>query len=354
MNAQQFTLLRSFFGLTPPVALSFPSHCSINLINSFFVNDILLNPHFQQYPPSIQYQQRFWKWAIENLEELARKQESEACQICGKGVPLQGPPAYSFVTHFWCMPEQSSELLTSPNEDAVDVSHQHTATLLESRTMIESGTTGLRTWLASFVLAQHLILNPDLVASKRVLELGSGIGFLGIIIASLQQLQETSTSPSPSLWLTDVNDEVLARCRDNMNLSCNLSSRHQNIGYMKLDWSESLEENSPISSFINDKINPEVILGADIVFDPSLIPGLVRTIKISLQPSNCSATFKTMIIALTLRNEETMRSFLSHVRAESMRSEELLIVFETTPFFETVERDISCENVKLFRIITAT
>lgn len=82
-------------------------------------------------------------------------------QICGKGVPLQGgPPAQSYVTHFWYMPEHTSELFASSKADTVDTVHQHTATLLESRTVIESGTTGLRTWLASFVLAQYLILHP--------------------------------------------------------------------------------------------------------------------------------------------------------------------------------------------------
>lgn len=45
-----------------------------------------------------------------------------------------------------------------------------------------------------------------------------------------------------------------------------LSSSHSNIGYLKLDWSESLEEdNSTITSLIHEKINPQVILGADVV-----------------------------------------------------------------------------------------
>lgn len=80
MNTQLFALLRAFFGLTPPNDLIFPSECKFQSINKFLVYGILLNPHFRQYPPSIQYQKRFWKWIIENLEELARKQENEeAC-----------------------------------------------------------------------------------------------------------------------------------------------------------------------------------------------------------------------------------------------------------------------------------
>lgn len=86
------------------------------------------------------------------------------------------------------------------------------------------------------MLSQHLISHPgnvvllvrtqadltpwtDLVRNKRVLELGSGAGFLGIIIASLQQ-SCVSNQSSSSLWLTDVNEEVLARCRHNLQMSC--------------------------------------------------------------------------------------------------------------------------------------
>jgi protein-lysine N-methyltransferase EEF2KMT len=133
--------------------------------------------------------------------------------------------------------------------DYVDLESFHTATVLESRTTIESGTTGFRTWFASYVLSQYLIMHPGIckfnnrrkcqnadtmisfsesITSKRVLELGSGVGFLGIIVATLQQLELSSktanarlTISSPgSLWLTDLNDEVLSRCRDNLNLPC--------------------------------------------------------------------------------------------------------------------------------------
>lgn len=57
-----------------------------------------------------------------------------------------------------------------------------------------------------------------LVHRKRILELGSGIGFLGSVMASLQLL-ERPLDPG-TLWLSDINDSVLARCRDNTRLPC--------------------------------------------------------------------------------------------------------------------------------------
>jgi hypothetical protein len=47
--------------------------------------------------------------------------------------------------------------------DYVDLEDYHTATVLESRTMIESGTTGFRTWFASYVLSQYLIMHPGIL-----------------------------------------------------------------------------------------------------------------------------------------------------------------------------------------------
>jgi len=192
--------------------------------------------------------------------------------------------------------------------------------------------------------------------SKRVLELGSGIGFLGIIVASLQLLYRAAEKPpqatSPSLWLTDINDEVLVRCRDNVNLLCNMSSSHRDINYVKLDWSESIdaEQSSSLVTLIHEKIDPELILGADVVFDPSLIPSLVGVLKIALQVSEFSRKIKVALIALTVRNEATVNKFLTHVRESSLVIQELNVGFKKSSFSETVEAHSSCEDVKLFHI----
>ncbi|PPQ79867.1 hypothetical protein CVT25_002923 [Psilocybe cyanescens] len=382
MDAQLFSLLRAFFALTSPNALQFPESCSLLTINNFLVQNILLSEHFLAYPPSDQYQQRFWKWVIETLEDRARKcpdadfeidaqiythyvslmppsgpatgssNPSTRSQICGRGLPGRATPAQSYITHFW--DPRNLSLDPAIRNNTVDVTHYQTTTLLESRTMIENGTTGLRTWMASFVLSQYIILHPDIVVSKRVLELGSGIGFLGIIVATLQNIHQKMemSSPHPSLCLTDINNEVLARCSDNINLSCNASSNHHNIDYMILDWSESIdpEQCSPLETLIHEKIHPDVILGADVVFDPSLIPSLVGTIMVALQPTESQKKPIVALIALTVRNETTINKFIARVEESLLTIHEVDIGFKQTSFSETVETHNSCENVKLFRI----
>lgn len=56
---------------------------------------------------------------------------------------LRGPPPPSYITYFYSSNPRKS------------------ITLMESRTTIEAGTTGLRTWDASFLLADWLLENSS-------------------------------------------------------------------------------------------------------------------------------------------------------------------------------------------------
>lgn len=193
-------------------------------------------------------------------------------------------PAPSYFTYFW---------------KATDNLKYESATLIESRTTIESGTTGLKTWRASLVLAQYLIMNPgtcdliwylifvrlklsgnvELVRNKKILELGSGVGFLGIIAAALHM---SEPEISASICLTDVNSEVLARCAGNLALAssrCSIlrwlseadhptdrSACHPALKTCLLDWTDSLTEvGIPATKALLEEASPDLILGADVV-----------------------------------------------------------------------------------------
>lgn len=59
-------------------------------------------------------------------------------------------------------------------------------------------------------------MKGEIVQGKTVLELGSGTGFLGILLARLQQ-----ESPlGGHTYMTDYNAEVLERCQHNLQLDC--------------------------------------------------------------------------------------------------------------------------------------
>lgn len=289
-----FQLLVGFAVLRPVNLLEWPTHISIDKTHYFLLHSVFLSSHFSSYPPSLQYQRNFWKWVLENLENAQKIHEfeidprfyerylellstsgpnigfpiSERCdQVCRRRLPLIHQPLVdSYVTYIWEFISQEIPELSLN----VDLSKYETVTLLESRRMIESGTTGLRTWGASLVLAQYLSKNPSVVKHRRVLELGSGVGFLGIVVASLQLQHATTSSCNDlcgTLYLTDVNEEVLVRCKKNIVLPCNRSSTHPNVHVQKLDWSTSLDDHQRcnLASYLEHDLKPDVILGADIV-----------------------------------------------------------------------------------------
>lgn len=118
---------------------------------------------------------------------------------------------------------------------------------------------------------------------KRVLELGSGVGYLGLVIAAIQLDTPDQENTESSIWLTDVNDFVLSRCRDNLDLPCSTlrrisdelehgytlsdaSSRHQRLQLRQLDWFSALDTDG-ISSIrgLMAEADQDVIVGADIV-----------------------------------------------------------------------------------------
>lgn len=121
--------------------------------------------------------------------------------------------------------------------------------------------------------------------AKRILELGSGAGFLGLIVAAVQTRSTFLPLENRSaLWLTDVNDAVLQVCQRNVRLTCSAyqpdlfedtslnrifldaSSRHPNIRVSPLDWTDAGDggQNMSMRTWLSE-VDPDLVLGADIV-----------------------------------------------------------------------------------------
>ena len=69
---------------------------------------------------------------------------------------------------------------------------------------------GLMLWASAEVLATRLTQEPSLVAGKRVLELGAGVGFVGLVATQLGAAEVVQT---------DYHPEALALCRSNAMLN---------------------------------------------------------------------------------------------------------------------------------------
>lgn len=347
------TLLKGYSALIPPLYLKFPVQYSFTQVHTFLLHRVLFDQHLEQYSPSKRYQQSFWKWAIGHLERMDKDSDEEDGEIdtriyerylslISRSIDPSGPPPDSYMTYYW----KPSSSLCSANRNSYE-----TITLLESRTTIENGTTGLRTWYASFVLASYLIANAETICDQSVLELGCGSGFLGIIVATIQQTfnkrRQSHHQPLPAVLLTDVNAGVLSRCRDNIRLRCNQSSNHPDITFSTLDWFDALSlpfSENAVTTFLS-KAGAGIVIGADIVFDPILVPPLIATLRLALSFEST----RMVMMALTVRNEQTFAYFVSEAVKE-LRVEEVPHAFTSATYFDLDTAGVDAGlDVKIFK-----
>jgi predicted nicotinamide N-methyase len=82
-----------------------------------------------------------------------------------------------------------------------DTSNHH----LKIRVFPQHNDVALKVWEAGACLAEYLMAYPDMVANKRVIELGAGVGLTGLVMAACCQ--------PISVYMTDYS----ATCLENMN-----------------------------------------------------------------------------------------------------------------------------------------
>ncbi|PHH83898.1 hypothetical protein CDD83_2846 [Cordyceps sp. RAO-2017] len=184
--------------------------------------------------------------------------------------------------------------------------------LREKRSLISAcGTTGLRTWEAALHLGQYLCLHPDVVAGKRVLELGAGTGYLSILCAKYLSATHAVVSDGSD----EVVDSLTGNFRLNVADSARLSPRMLRWGRAQPRAQEGDQGQSPV----------DVVLGADITYDDRAMPALVETIVDLMGLSSGAEVY----IAATQRNERTFATFLEVCGRNGLDVED--ITFPVTP-----------------------
>jgi predicted nicotinamide N-methyase len=163
----------------------------------------------------------------------------------------------------------------------------------------QSGTTGFRTWEASLHLSTYLCSLPATHAhsptDRKILELGSGTGFLTILCAGhLQAAHITATD-----GFTHVLDDLRS------NLALNDLEDSTNITVKQLKWGEDLWDNGETDDALPGG-QVDLIIGADVTYDAAALPALTSTIAdlMTLYPN------AQILLASTVRNPETYAKFL--------------------------------------------
>lgn len=217
------------------------------------------------------------------------------------------PPEAALVQQRFYVTYSLSGLPGDPNSTSSKEQDPH-ITLLENRSLIAAGgTTGLRTWEAGLHMGQFLCQNPAIVRGKRILELGTGTGYLSILCA--YYLGATHVLAS------DGSDDVINNLPENLFLNdLEDSSR---ITPMDVKWGHALvgtEEEA-----WNGGWPVDVVLGADVTYDRSAIPALVGTLVdlFALHPN------VEVYISAAQRNEETFGVFMKACGDNGLVAEDL-------------------------------
>lgn len=193
-------------------------------------------------------------------------------------------------------------LLPSASSDYTPRVFENSITLRESRWLLASaGATGYRTWEAGLHLGQYLCTKPDVVRGKRVLELGTGTGYVSVICA--KYLGATRVIAS------DGSDGVLRGLAETMYLD---GLQDSEVFVPKgLVWGSALvgTEEEGI-----DGEEVDVVLGSDVTYDTRAIPALIETLDelFNLYPR------VQVLICTAERNIATLNTLLDLCRGAGM------------------------------------
>ncbi|KAE8711512.1 S-adenosyl-L-methionine-dependent methyltransferases superfamily protein, putative isoform 2 [Hibiscus syriacus] len=143
-----------------------------------------------------------------------------------------------------------------------------------SLNMLE-GDTGCSVWPSSLFLSELILSFPHIFSGKSCFEVGSGVGLVGICLAHVK---------ASKVILSDGDFSTLANMKLNLEknqlntetdlLETNIEN-HNVVKCIHLPWESASEKE------LQDYM-PEIILGADVIYDPSCLPHLVEVLAILL------------------------------------------------------------------------
>ncbi|KAK2625892.1 hypothetical protein QTJ16_005204 [Diplocarpon rosae] len=258
-----------------------------------------------KYSPPPRYQLRVLKELARRIENSIQDwdQESISDDLMNCLAPLLANPMPSvaaaaqqkaYVTY-------SLSLLSPQNQPTPKI------ILHEARNMLAAaGTTGLRTWEACLHLGNYLCTNPSLIRGHSILELGSGTGYLSILCAKYLG--------SAHVLATDGDEDVVASLPTNFYLN---GLQDSAIEARELKWGHAFTSGGHLEW--NPLRNIDLILGADLTYDPRNIPPLVSTFAdiFELYPS------AKILISATVRSLETFEKFINACQMSSFGFQEI-------------------------------
>lgn len=235
---------------------------------------IIYHEHTTKYSPSTQYIGLFLKKYIDLIENIPGGYDLDD-ELVESYVSLIASTDLTAMSAGMCFKTYTLD------------KEQYTRVVLkEEQMMISHGTTGLQTWIASLYLSDFFIEHPDIIRSRNVLELGAGCGLLGFVCAAMGATHVQSTDFSPMVMkLLEENRELNPQIRGQISVS-------------ELDWNDPEELCGKMADTV------DVIVGSDVVYDPTIMPALVDVLQRVIVSSQ-----QVAYITITVRNQDTADLF---------------------------------------------
>ncbi|KAL8460900.1 hypothetical protein ACS0TY_032414 [Phlomoides rotata] len=259
----------------------------------------------------------------------------------------------------YLFPNESSGIMSCPKSRKWEVRLRCSVNMLE-------GDTGCSIWPSSIFLSEFVLSFPELFANKCCFEVGSGVGLVGICLSHVK---------ASKVILTDGDLSTLANMKANLELN-HMSTENHTLGNLLND--EMIHcVHLPWESASNEDLRciaPNIILGADIIYDPSCLNSLVRVLSALLnrEPAEFSTGFKFEIpsngsraaeehtihpsvegsvayIASVVRNVDTFNYFLELAEQANLvvtDVTEKIKVFDFLPYMRSYDRS----TVRMLRI----
>ncbi|XP_042399155.1 putative uncharacterized protein DDB_G0277003 isoform X1 [Zingiber officinale] len=255
--------------------------------------------------------------------------------------------------------KQVTFLLSPGNSTAVDL----VVSLQCSLNMLE-GDTGCALWPSSLFLSEFILSFQEIFSNRFCFEIGSGVGLVGITLLH---------AGASKVILTDGDLSTLANMRCNLKMN-NLmeassvrSSGQPMVECRHLPW-ESVSKSELLI------YQPEIVLGADIIYDPLCIPHLIRVLstllnsvasepkanqvgcyRFSQESEDAQHGLSTSeppiaYIATVIRNQETFDCFLRVATENSLSVvdvTEMVKPLNLLPYMQSYDRS----SVHLLRVL---